>query len=95
MSDRGVLLSSSLQCSSSVQVSSSKLTTHDLQLRKVISPSFELRFGCSWTLWKSHGVKNTLICMRRMLEVRPRCFTELVTSVQLVSSGQLVKVDYA
>ena len=24
---------------------SSKLTTHDLQLRKVISPSFELRFG--------------------------------------------------
>ena len=26
------------------QVSSSWLTTHDLQLRKVISPSFELRF---------------------------------------------------
>ena len=39
---------------SSVQVSSSKLTTHDLQLRKVISPTFELRFGCSWTLWKAH-----------------------------------------
>ena len=36
------------------QVSSSGLTTHDLQLRKVISPSFELRFGCSWTLWKDH-----------------------------------------
>ena len=36
------------------QVSSSGLTTHDLQLRKVISPSFELRFGCSWTLWKTH-----------------------------------------
>ena len=33
---------------------SSKLTAHDLQLRKVISPSFELRFGCSWTLWKAH-----------------------------------------
>ena len=32
------------QVSSSVQVSSSGLTTHDLQLRKVISPSFELRF---------------------------------------------------
>ena len=30
------------QLSSSVQVSSSRLITHDLQLRKVISPSFEL-----------------------------------------------------
>ena len=40
--------------SSSVQFSSSGLTTHDLQLRKVISPSFELRFGCSWTLLKAH-----------------------------------------
>ena len=36
------------------QVSSSGLTTHDLQLRKVISPSFELRFGCSWTILKAH-----------------------------------------
>ena len=35
------------QVSSSVQVSSFELTTHDLQLRKVISPSFEIRFGCS------------------------------------------------
>ena len=42
------------QVSSSVQVSSSGLTTRDLQLRKVISPSFELRFGCSLTLWKDH-----------------------------------------
>ena len=42
------------QLSSSVQVSSFGLTTHDLQLRKVISPSSELRFGCSWTLWKAH-----------------------------------------
>ena len=42
------------QVSSSVLVSSSGLTTHDLQLRKVITPSSELRFGCSWTLWKSH-----------------------------------------
>ena len=51
-----VMLSSAhpFQVSSSVQVSSSELTTHDLQLRKVISPSFELRFGCSWTLWKDH-----------------------------------------
>ena len=29
------------------QVSSSGLTTYDLQLRKVITPSFELRFECS------------------------------------------------
>ena len=66
MSYRGVRLSSSLQFSSSVQVSSSELTTHDLQLRKVISPSFELRLGCSWTLWKAHGVKNILVdCLIR------------------------------
>ena len=61
------------QVSSSVQVSSSGLTTNDLKLRKVISPSFELRFGCSWTLWKAHFVKNTFICLRRILDVRPRC----------------------
>ena len=36
------------------QVSSSGLTMYDLQIRKVISPSFELRFRCSWTLWKAH-----------------------------------------
>ena len=40
--------------SSSVPVSSSGLTTHDLTLRKVISSSSELRFGCSLTLWKAH-----------------------------------------
>ena len=34
MSYQGVRRSSSLQCSSSVQVSSSGLTVHDLQLRK-------------------------------------------------------------
>ena len=42
------------QINLSVQVSSAGLTTHDLQLRKVISPSFELRFGSSLTLWKAH-----------------------------------------
>ena len=42
------------QVSSSIQVSSSGLTTRDLQLRKVITTPIELRFGCSWTLWKSH-----------------------------------------
>ena len=36
------------QVSSSVQ----DLTAYDLQLRKVITPSSELRFGYSWTLWK-------------------------------------------
>ena len=50
MSDRGDILNSSVQVSSLVQVSSSELTMHDLQLRKVISPSFELRFGCSLTI---------------------------------------------
>ena len=30
------------------------LTVYDLLLRKVISPSFELRFGSSWTLWKAN-----------------------------------------
>ena len=43
-----------VELSSSIQVSSSDLPTYDLQLRKVISSSSELRFGCSWTLWKSH-----------------------------------------
>ena len=42
------------QVSSSVQVSSSRLTTYDLQLQKVITPSSEFRFECSWTLWKVH-----------------------------------------
>ena len=38
------------------QLGSARLgvTTYDLQLRKVITPSSEIRFGCSWTLWKSH-----------------------------------------
>ena len=30
------------------------VTTYELQLRKVITPSSELSFGCSWTLWKAH-----------------------------------------
>ena len=45
------------QVSSSVQ----DLTVYDLQLRKVITPSSELRFGCSLTLWKAHLVKNPSI----------------------------------
>ena len=36
--------------SSSVQ----DLTVYDLQLWKVITPSSELRLGCSLTLWKAH-----------------------------------------
>ena len=38
------------QVSSSIQ----DLTVYDFQLRKVITPSSELRFGCSLTLWKAH-----------------------------------------
>ena len=60
-----------------VQVSSSRLTTYDLQLWNVITPPFELRFECSWTLWKAHLVKNTFICLIRILGVRPRCQTKL------------------
>ena len=66
------------QVSSSVQVSSSELTTYDLQLQKVITSPSELRFEYSLTLWKSHCVKNPLICLRRILDVRPRCYMELV-----------------
>ena len=38
------------QVSSSVQ----DLTVYDLQIRKVITPSSELRLGCSLTLCKYH-----------------------------------------
>ena len=30
------------------------VTTYDFQLRKVITPTSELQFGCSWNLWKYH-----------------------------------------
>ena len=30
------------------------VTMYDFQLRKVITPSSELSFGCSRTLWKDH-----------------------------------------
>ena len=32
-----------------------------LKLRIGITSSSELRFGCSWTLWKAHVVKNLAI----------------------------------
>ena len=53
MSERGVRpsLLRSGQLSKSARLG---VTTYDLQLRKVITSSSELRFGCSWTLWKSH-----------------------------------------
>ena len=50
-----------VEVKSSIQVNSSKLIVHDLQLRKVITSPSELRLGCSWTLWKAHLVKNPLI----------------------------------
>ena len=53
MSDRGVRLSllRSGQLSQSARLG---VTTNDLQLRKVKTPSSKLCFGCSWTLWKDH-----------------------------------------
>ena len=49
MSDRGVRpsLPRSGQLNQSARLG---VTTYDLQLRKVITPSSELRFECSWTL---------------------------------------------
>ena len=41
------------------------LFVSDLQLRMVITSSSELRFGCSWTLWKSHLVNIPAICLWR------------------------------
>ena len=72
MSDRGDRLSSSCRGQLVNSVSSSRLTTYDLQLRKVITSSSELRFGCSWTLWKAHRVKNPSIQLRKILDVGPR-----------------------
>ena len=53
MSDQGVRpsLPRSCQLSQSARLG---VTTYDLQLLKVITPSSELRFRCSWTLWKAH-----------------------------------------
>ena len=53
MSDRGVRpsLPKSGQLSQSARLG---VTMYDLQLRKVITRSSELRFGCSWNLWKAH-----------------------------------------
>ena len=87
MSDRGVKpsLSRSGQLN---QFRSARLgvTMYDLQLRKVITPTSELRFGCSWTLWKAHIVKNPFICLRRIEGVKLRCHTEFtgVMSAQSV-----------
>ena len=87
-------MSSSLQVNSSIQVSSSDLPTYDLQLRKAISPSSELRFGCSWTPLESPLSQEYI----HMLEENIRCLTEvideLVTSGQLVNPGQLVRFAY-
>ena len=64
------------------------VTTYDLQLRKVITPSSELRFGCSWTPWKSHLFKNSFICLRKISGVRPRCQIEF-TNVRSAYSVQV------
>ena len=63
------------QVSSSVQVSSSELTTHDLQLWKVISPSFELRFWVFLDSMESplsqeyiHMPEGHIICHTKVLD---------------------------
>ena len=55
MLDRGFILSL-LRTGQLSQFRSARLgvTTCDLQIRKVITPSSELRFECSWTIWKDH-----------------------------------------
>ena len=53
MSDRGVRLSL-LRSSQPSQSARLGVTTYDLQIWNVITPSSELRFGCSYTLWKAH-----------------------------------------
>ena len=60
MSDRGVRPSLP-RLGQLSQLARLGVTTYDLQLWKVITPSFELCFGCSWTLWKAHVVKNQYI----------------------------------
>ena len=51
MSERGVKLSL-LRSGQLSQFRSARLgvTTYDVQLRKIITPSSELRLGCSWTI---------------------------------------------
>ena len=53
MSDQGVRpsLPRSGQLNQSARLG---VTKYDLQLWKVITPSSELRFGCSCTLWKEN-----------------------------------------
>ena len=74
-----------------IQVSSAGLTTYDLQLRKVITSSSELRFGYSWTLWKAHLSQESI----HMPEEDRRCQIEICDQVyqgqvSSANSGQLV-----
>ena len=57
MSDRGVRQSllRSVQLSQSARLG---VTTYDLQLWKVITPSSELRFGSSCILWKESRIDS-------------------------------------
>ena len=87
MSDRGDRPSSSCRGQLVNSVSSSRLTKYDLQLRKVITPSSELRFECSWTRWKAHIVKNPLIFLRKIEGVRLSSSGHLNSSVQVSSFG--------
>ena len=68
---------------------------HDLQLRKVISPSFELQFWVFLDSMESPLSQEYI----DMPDEDSRCHTAVLDgarhSVQLASSGQLVMVDYA
>ena len=71
---------------SSIQVNSLDMPKYDLQHRKVISPSSELRFGCSWTLRK---YEENIRCL---IEVIDDLVTSGHSSIQ-VSSSDLPKYD--
>ena len=48
-----------------------------------ITSSSELRFGCFWTLWKSHGVKN--LAIRHSVEIGAHiCAKKLSVSLSVL-----------
>ena len=68
------------------------VTMYDLQLRKVITPSSELRFGCSWTQDSMESPLSQEFI--HLPEEDRRCHTEVSDrvyrgQVRSVNSGQL------
>ena len=87
-------MNSSLQVNSSIQVNSSDLPTYDLQLRKVISPSSELRFGFFLDSMESPVSQEYINIPKENIRCLTEVMDELVTSGQLVNPGQLVRFAY-